>query len=157
MNTVSLKPAEKSDVPLIFDFLQKLALQLGKPKSFKGSIAALESYGFGPHPAFEVIIAYHRETAVGCILFFEEFSTWRCTPGIYVQDLFVEPDARGLGLGKLLIESAAERGRQLQASYLRLSVDAENQSGLEFYQAIDFKHMLNEKILMLNIEAAPPP
>ncbi len=156
MNNVYLKLAERGDAPQVFSFLQKLAAQLGKPESFKGSLEALEKYGFGPRPAFKVIIAYQQDIAVGCILYFEEFSTWRGSPGIYVQDLFVDAGARGLGLGRQLIEAVAERGRQLQATYLRLSVDAQNPSGFDFYRAIGFKHMQNEQMLVLNLEPLQP-
>lgn len=152
MNNITLRLADKRDAPLVFKFLQKLAEQLGSPDNFKGSVAAIEEYGFGPNPAFQVIIAFERETAVGCILFFEEFSSWRCTPGIYVQDLYVDTRARGLGLGKHLIEAAVESGKRVHATYLRLSVDINNASAIEFYQAVGFKHRHDEQIMMLDIE-----
>ena len=151
MKNIALKRAEKSDAPLVFGLLQKLAIKLGRYDSFAGTLEGLEKHGFGSHPAFEAIIAYQQSTAVGYILYFQEFSTWRCSPGIYVQDLFVDADARGLGLGKRLIEAAAKRGKQLQATYLRLSVDTQNQSGRAFYQAIGFEHRQHEQMLMLDI------
>ena len=151
MKNISLKRAEKGDAPLVFELLQKLAVKLGRHASFEGTLAGLEKYGFGSQPAFEAVIAYQHNTAVGYILYFKEFSTWRCSPGVYVQDLFVDTDARGFGLGKRLIEAATERGRQWQATYLRLSVDAQNQSGRDFYQAIGFKHRQYEQMLMLDI------
>lgn len=146
--------AEKQDAPLIFGFLQKLAVQLGRHDAFEGTLEDLQTFGFGSRPIYEVIIAWQQNTAVGFILYFEGFSSWRCSPGIYVQDLFVDAQARGLGLGKRLIEAVAERGRQLQATYLRLSVDEGNQSGRDFYQAIGFKHRQHEQILMLDIETS---
>jgi len=151
MNDISLKLATKTDAPVILGFLQKLAGNLGKDNYFKGSVAALEQFGFGEQPAFEAVIAYHGQNPVGLILYFDEFSTWRCSPGIYIQDLYVDASMRGQGLGKLLIHAAAEKGHERQATYLRLSVDAGNTSGLEFYTAMGFEHKHEEKMLMLNI------
>ena len=151
MNNITLKLAQKQDAPVIFGFLKKLAAQLSKEDDFKGSIAALEEFGFGEQASFEAIIAYQQQTPVACILFFEEFSTWRCSPGIYIQDLFVDAAMRGQGVGKQLINAAAQHGRKKQASYLRLSVDAGNSSGLDFYTAMGFEHQQDEKIMMLNI------
>lgn len=157
MSNITLRIADKPDAPLIYGFLQKLAAHLGTPGDFKGSLQALEDFGFGADPAFEAILACREGSAVGCVLFFREFSSWRCSPGIYIQDLFVDAHVRGLGLGKRLIEAVADRARQMQASYLRLSVDAGNQSGLAFYQATGFKHKQNERIMMLDIKALPGP
>ena len=151
MNEITLRLAEKPDAPVIFGFLQKLAAQLDKQALFKGSVEALERFGFGERPAFEAILAFDRQTPVGLVLYFEEFSTWRCSPGIYIQDLYVDASMRGHGLGKQLINAAIEHGRTKQATYLRLSVDAGNLSGLGFYTAMGFEHKHEEKMLMLNI------
>lgn len=151
MNDITLKLAEKADAPVIFGFLQKLAGKLGKDNSFRGSVAKLERFGFGERPAFEALLAYHQQTPVGVILYFEEFSTWRCSPGIYIQDLYVDASMRGRGLGKLLVDTAAQNGRKKQATYLRLSVDVSNTSGFDFYTAMGFEHKHKEKMLMLNI------
>jgi len=151
MSDITLKLAEKADAPVVFGFLQKLAGKLGKDNHFNGTVEALEHFGFGDKPAFEAILAYHQQTPVGFILYFEEFSTWRCSPGIYIQDLYLNASMRGQGLGKLLINAAAEVGRQRQATYLRLSVDASNNSGMDFYTSMGFEHKHEEKMLMLNI------
>lgn len=151
MNEITLKLAEKADAPVIFGFLQKLAGKLGKDNHFRGSVAALEQFGFGENPAFEAILAYHQQSPVGVILYFQEFSTWRCSPGIYIQDLYLKASMRGQGVGKLLINAAAQVGRDRQATYLRLSVDASNNSGMDFYTSMGFEHKHEEKMLMLNI------
>jgi ribosomal protein S18 acetylase RimI-like enzyme len=151
MNEITLKLAEKQDAPVIFEFLQRLAGRLGKEDSFKGSVEAIEKFGFCERPAFEAILAFRQQNAVGCILFFEEFSTWRCSPGTYIQDLYVDASMRGQGLGKVLVNAAIEHSKRWQASYLRLSVDADNSSGLGFYTAIGFKHEHKENMLTLNI------
>ena len=68
MNDITLRLAEKKDARLIHSFLKKLAVQLGCPESFKGTVAALETFGFGPRPAFEAILVYHQRTAVSCMM-----------------------------------------------------------------------------------------
>jgi ribosomal protein S18 acetylase RimI-like enzyme len=149
MSDIKLTKASSGDAPVLFDLLNQLAHELGKAQQFRGSLASLISYGFGPSPAFEAIIAWRGKTPLGFILFFSEFSTWRGSPGIYVQDLFVSADARGSGLGEKLTAAALEQGRQHGASYMRLSVHDGNERASGFYQALGFMAASNETALVL--------
>jgi ribosomal protein S18 acetylase RimI-like enzyme len=138
MSELSLRQASADDAPVLFGLLQQLARDLGKEQEFHGSLASLVAHGFASPAAFEAIIAWHGKTPMGFILFFNEFSTWRGSPGIYVQDLFVSAKARGLGLGQKLTAAAIERGRQNGATYMRLSVHHGNERAFGFYQALGF-------------------
>ena len=91
---------------------------------------------FGPRPSAEVLIAEQRDAAVGFALFFASYSTFLGRPGIYLEDLFVVPEARGRGLGKaLMIELArlaVERGcGRFEWAVLDWNVDA-----IGFYRAL---------------------
>lgn len=149
MSGVRLAKAGPGDAPVLFDLLQQLARDLGKEQDFRGSLASLVAYGFASPPAFEAIIAWRGNTPLGFILFFSEFSTWRGSPGIYVQDLFVSAQARGCGLGEQLTAAAIAQGRQRGASYMRLSVHSGNAQGFGFYQALGFRPASNETVLVL--------
>lgn len=153
MKIITLKIAEKEEAPILCGLLKNLARDLGKENEFSGSAEAIEKFGFSSSPAFEAIIAWQGETAVGFILFFYEFSTWRGQPGVYVQDLFVASQARGLGLGERLTYAAVERAKERGVTYMRLAVHNGNEGGFGFYKAMGFEAVTDETTLLLEGEA----
>ena len=154
MTAITLKLAEKKDAAVLFDMLHQLSRDLEKENEFFGSVAALEKFGFSDAPAFEAIIAWRGEEALGFVLYFFEFSSWRGAPGIYVQDLFVRAEARGLGLGEKLTSAAIARGKEKEAVYMRLMVHESNDSGFGFYNARGFTAVEGENIMLLEFEGS---
>ncbi|MEE9281273.1 MAG: GNAT family N-acetyltransferase [Myxococcota bacterium] len=94
--------------------------------------------GFGATPRFEVLIAELDQEPVGFALFFPNYSTWEGSPGLYVEDVFVEERARGLGLGRRLMAEIAGIARQRGCPRVELSVLDWNPAR-EFYQRIGFR------------------
>jgi len=107
----------------------------------------------GNHPAIHVLLAEQDQQPMGIAILFLTFSTWRGTRGVYVQDIFVAPDARGTGLGKELIEAAAKWAAAQGADHLRLSVDQDNVAAQSFYDAIGLTYRADEKIYQVADEA----
>lgn len=154
MIDIILKKAQCTDVPILLEMLQQMAADLNKRSDFNGSVSAIEAAGFSEHPIFEVIIAWRDSKAIGFILYFYEFSTWRGETGIYVQDLFVDTSARGLGMAKRLTKAAAEQGhKERDAHYIRLAVHDDNDIGFGFYQAMGFQAVGDETTLILKSAA----
>jgi ribosomal protein S18 acetylase RimI-like enzyme len=149
MSELRLCEAGVDDAPVLFELLQQLARDLGKEQEFRGSLNALVAYGFASPPAFGAIIAWRGRTPLGFILYFSEFSTWRGSPGIYVQDLFVSAEARGAGVGQKLTAAVIEQARQQGASYMRLSVHGGNEQAFRFYRSLGFKPVSDETTLVL--------
>ena len=83
---------------------------------------------------------------VGLCLFFESFSSWDGRCGVYVQDMYVAEAARGHGLGRRLLAEAAAISRARGGSYLRLSVEADNDSAQAFYQRVGLAWSSRERI-----------
>jgi GNAT superfamily N-acetyltransferase len=83
------------------------------------------------------------------VLFFREFSSWKGSPGIYVQDLYVSPDMRGTGLGAKLMKAMFEHTRDWGASYCKLTVHADNEIVIPFYEHLGFQLLENEHVLIL--------
>ena len=68
----------------------------------------IREHVFGPNPVAEVLLAYWDDEPVGFALYFRNFSTFLGQPGIYLEDLFVEPAHRGKGIGKALLARLAK-------------------------------------------------
>lgn len=114
MNTeVKFRFAQRSDIPLILDFIKGLAEYEKMSDEVVADEKTLEEWIFDKQKA-EVIFALEGEKAVGFALFFHNFSTFLGRAGIYLEDLFVLPEYRGKGYGKALLKKLAaitvERG-----------------------------------------------
>ena len=114
MNTeVKFRFAQRSDIPLILDFIKGLAEYEKMSDEVVADENTLEEWIFDKQKA-EVIFALEGEKAVGFALFFHNFSTFLGRAGIYLEDLFVLPEYRGKGYGKALLKKlaaiAVERG-----------------------------------------------
>ncbi|MER0246607.1 GNAT family N-acetyltransferase [Streptomyces sp. HSW2009] len=121
-----IRPATPADVPVVHAMIRELAEYEREPESAKATEKQLHEALFGEHPAVFGLIAEQprRATAsdpdptgcepVGFALWFRNFSTWTGTHGVYLEDLYVRPSARGGGHGKALLAELAricvERG-----------------------------------------------
>jgi GNAT superfamily N-acetyltransferase len=149
-----IRPARPSDVPAIYELIRDLAAyerslpevtgtqaQLRESLFGMGSLGVVPPSQHGAEPAVFAHVAEHEGTVVGFALWFLNYSTWLCTHGIYLEDLYVRPDVRGHGYGRqLLAELAAlcvERG------YGRLEwwVLDWNEPALGFYRSLGAEPM----------------
>ncbi len=154
MSSTSFKIAEKNDAPIIFAMLTRMAKDLGKEHEFKGSLDSLEKMGFTDQPAFEAIIAWRGNEAVGFILYFYEYSTWTARCGMYVQDLYVDAEHRGKGLAARIVSAAVKQGEvDKGASYMELAVHKDNHTGFGFYRAMGFETVEGEMVMKLDGDA----
>ncbi len=133
----TIRRAEAGDVDTLHALLAAMSEELAAP-AFRSDPATLSRHGFGDAPLFRALIAEARGEAVGMGLYFPEFSTLRGRPGVYIQDLYVAPPARGTGLGRRLLAAAARDARDWGAAYMRLSAHAGNESALVFYRRLGF-------------------
>jgi GNAT superfamily N-acetyltransferase len=97
---LTLTAATPADVPVLFDLVQALAAYEKLTHEVTGTAADLHRHLFGDRPYAEAILARLGSTPVGFALFFHNFSTFLMQPGIYLEDLFVLPDYRGVASAK---------------------------------------------------------
>lgn len=136
-----IKPATVNDVPLILSFIKELATY---EKLLHEVVATEEIFRetlFGKEPKAEVIIAYLNEDPIGFALYFYNFSTFLGRPGIYLEDLFVKPSARGNGYGQKILSYLAQLAKQKNCGRLEWWVLDWNQTAIEFYKKIGAKAM----------------
>ncbi len=132
--SISIRPAARADIDLIAGFIRHLAEfeKLAHEVRFDRDTLALHL--FGDNPRAEVLIGEVDGTAQGFALFFHNFSTFEGRPGVYLEDLFVMPEARGAGLGKALLARLAAIAVERGCARLEWSVLDWNEPALVFYR-----------------------
>lgn len=145
-HSVTIRPATAADIDDIFAALAGIADTVNERHLLKSSPDDLRTYGFGPNPAFGVLIAEVGGQFAGCCIHFPSYSTWIGRPGAYVQDLYVADAFRGRGIGEKLLRRLAATVRRQGGRYLRLSVDTQNRHAQAFYERCGIHQRRGEQI-----------
>ncbi|MBZ9611757.1 GNAT family N-acetyltransferase [Rheinheimera maricola] len=132
---ISLRLATEQDIPTILAFIQGLAEYEKLSDQVVATEEKLKQTLFGSRAYAEVVIAEYQHQPAGFALFFHNFSTFLAKPGIYLEDLFVLPQYRGHGLGKLLLTYLAKLAVERDCGRLEWSVLDWNQPAIDFYQS----------------------
>jgi GNAT superfamily N-acetyltransferase len=129
--------ATPADVPQILACVRELAEFEREPDAVRATEPMLEAALFGPRPAAEAVIAESPAgTPLGFALFFQNFSTWTGLPGMYLEDLYVTPAARGAGVGKALLRHLADIAVTRGYARFEWSVLDWNQPAIDFYRSM---------------------
>jgi GNAT superfamily N-acetyltransferase len=132
----TIRTATPADVPQILAFVRALAAYEREPDAVQATEAGLLRDGFGPQPFFRCLIADHDGQPAGFALYFFNYSTWMGRPGIYLEDIFVEPPFRGRGIGKALLKQVAAIALENNCPRLQWEVLDWNTPAIEFYRAM---------------------
>ena len=131
-----IRSATAADVPTILGFIRALADYERLAHEVVADEAALTATLFGSRPAAEVVLAERDNAAVGFALFFTSYSTFLARPGLYLEDLFVTPAARGRGIGLALMRYLARLAVDRGYGRFEWSVLDWNAPALDFYRAL---------------------
>lgn len=149
--TLTIRPATPADLPLIADLIRALAdyEKLAHEVRFDEGVMGEKLFGHngGHGPYAEVIIGEIDGVPQGFALFFHNFSTFEGKPGVYLEDLFVQPAARGSGLGKALLSRLAAIAVERDCARLEWSVLDWNEPSIGFYKALGAR-MMDEWTIM---------
>jgi GNAT superfamily N-acetyltransferase len=129
-------PAHENDVPVILSFIRKLAEYEKLSHLVVATEENVREHVFGGNPVAEVLLAYLDQEPVGFALYFRNFSTFLGHPGIYLEDLFVEPEHRGKGIGKALLKQLARIAVERGYGRLEWAVLDWNTPSIEFYRSL---------------------
>lgn len=138
---IEIRPATPADVTLILDFVRELAEFERASDKVVATEALLNDALFGAHPAAEAAIAYLDGKPVGMALFFHNFSTWTGWRGLYLEDLYVTPEARGSGVGKALLKHLAALAVERGCTRFEWSVLDWNEKAIAFYRSMGAEPM----------------
>jgi GNAT superfamily N-acetyltransferase len=131
-----IRPATAADVSLILALIRGLAEYERAPEQVIATEEDLLRDGFGPNPFYFCLIAEHDGKPAGFAFYFFDYSTWIGRPGIYLEDLFVYPELRGLGIGKALLKQVAAIAVEKGCARLKWSVLDWNTPAIDFYKSM---------------------
>lgn len=135
-STVDIRPATPADVPAIVALIKALADYEKLAHEVTGSPDDLAAALFGDRPYAEAVLAWVDDQPVGMALFFHNFSTFLMKPGVYLEDLFVQPNYRGQGIGKALLLYVGKLALERGCGRFEWSVLDWNTPAIEFYQSM---------------------
>lgn len=128
--------ATESDVPVLLSFVRKLAEYEKLSDQVEATEEHVRAALFGEGRVAEALLAYLGSEPVAFAVFFHNFSTFLGRPGIYLEDLFVDPPHRGKGIGKALLIELARIARARNCGRLEWAVLDWNESAIEFYRSL---------------------
>jgi GNAT superfamily N-acetyltransferase len=136
-----LRAAEAADVPVIFELIGELADYERLRHKMVGNPDDLERHLFGEPRFAHALVAEWDGVAAGFALYFFNYSTFLCRPGLYLEDLFVRPAHRGRGIGLALLTALEQRAREIGCGRLEWSVLDWNESAIDFYRSFGARPM----------------
>ena len=134
-------PAVEADLPLVHRFIRELAEYERLLDAVTATEEKLRRTLFGPRPCAEVVLAYDGDEPLGFALFFPNYSTFLAQPGIYLEDLYVRPEARGKGVGRALLVHLARLAVERGCGRLEWAVLDWNETAIRFYKGLEARPM----------------
>ncbi len=148
-----IRKAERKDVPLVLNFIRKLAAYERLSHEVTATVERLEQHLFGKERIAEVVIGEYRGIPVGFALYFFNFSTFLAKPGIYLEDLFVLEEYRRMGFGKVLLSYLATLAVERDCGRLEWAVLDWNEPSIDFYKSLGARLM--DEWIITRITGAP--
>ncbi len=132
----TIRPSTVDDCALILSFIQELAEYEKLAHEVIATAETLQETLFGEQHFAEVMIGEYQGSPVCYSLFFHNFSTFTGRPGIYLEDIYVKPDRRGRGFGKMMLAYIAKLAVERRCSRVEWSVLDWNEPSIQFYRSI---------------------
>jgi GNAT superfamily N-acetyltransferase len=133
---LQIRAASVEDCALIHSFIMELAVYEKLAHEVVATPEVLAETLFGPRPGAEVLIAEYEGRPVGYALFFQSFSTFLGRPGLYLEDVYVQPALRGRGIGKAIMTRLAALAVERSYARFEWSVLDWNEPSIQFYRSI---------------------
>ena len=138
---IEIRAAAPADVPLILSLIRELAEYERLADQCIATPQLLHENLFGAKPVAEARIGLLDGAPVGFAIFFHNFSTFLARPGIYLEDIYVQPHARGKGVGKTLLKEVARVAVERNCGRMEWSVLDWNEPSIQFYKSMGAQPM----------------
>ncbi len=132
--SVRIEPASERDIPLILEFVRSLAEYEKHLNYVEATEERIQETIFGADPVAHVLFAYENEKTVGFAVYFRTYSTFAGLPGLYLEDLYVRPEARGKGVGRALLRHLARLAKEQGCYRIEWAVLRWNEAAIGFYE-----------------------
>ena len=144
-----IEPATEDDVPLVLKLVKKLAEYERLSHEVVATEEDFRKALFSPDRVAEALLAFRGAEPVGFALYFSTFSTFVGRPGIYLEDIFVEPEHRGHGIGAALLARIAKIACDRNCGRLEWSVLTWNELAIGFYERLGARRMEDWRVFRL--------
>ncbi|GAB4300519.1 MAG: GNAT family N-acetyltransferase [Ignavibacteriaceae bacterium] len=138
---IKIRFASRADSKLILSFIRELAEYERLADSVTADEYKIKKFLFSDKSFAECLIADYNDKPVGFALFFHNFSTFVGKPGIYLEDLYVQPEYRGKGIGKALLLEIIRTARKRDCGRVEWAVLDWNKPAISFYESLGAKPM----------------
>jgi len=136
MGSVTVRAATPGDIPTVLSLLRELAAYEGKLDCVRIDESLLAEYAFGERACIEVLLGLLDGNAVSYAIFFPHFGSYRGRPWLYLEDLYVQPDARGHGVGRTIMAHLASITVQRGWAGMAWGVLDWNEPAFTFYRGL---------------------
>jgi len=153
MDSLRIENAAERDVPLILDFIRELAEYEKLLATVEVNEARIRQTIFGPEPRASVVLGFENNKPVAFAVFFYTYSTFVGLPGMYVEDIYVKPGARGQGIGRKLFSHLAKEAKEKGCWRIEWAVLDWNEPAILFYKNLGAVPMQEWLVYRLSGEA----
>jgi GNAT superfamily N-acetyltransferase len=137
--SLRIRPAIAADAPLILSFITDLAIYEKAEHEVQTDVAGIEASLFSAQSSAQALICEHDGAPIGYAVYFFNYSTWLGKNGLYLEDLYITPEKRGIGAGKALLKHLAQQAVSLGCGRFEWAVLDWNQPAIDFYQSFGAK------------------
>ena len=148
-----IEPAQPRDTAVLLSLIRALAEYEQLTHLVVGTETQLHEELFGARPVIEAVVGWEDEQPVGFALYFHNFSTFLARRGLYLEDLFVTPQARGRGYGKALMRHVARVAVSRECGRFEWAVLDWNRPAIDFYRSLGAEMLPDWRICRLTGEA----
>lgn len=137
--SLRIRPATAADAALILRFITDLAIYEKAEHEVQTDIAGIEASLFSAQSSAQALICEHDGAPIGYAVYFFNYSTWLGKNGLYLEDLYITPEKRGVGAGKALLKHLAQLALSKGCGRFEWAVLDWNQPAIDFYQSFGAK------------------
>jgi GNAT superfamily N-acetyltransferase len=149
VNDIEIRPATEADAQLLFDLILELAAYEKLADKLAGDAETLHNSLFERKAAEALLIETADGETVGYAIFFTNFSTFECRPGIWLEDVYVRPEHRRGGIGLAVMEHLARIAEERDYARLEWCALEWNEPALDFYAKIGARRLDDWRMLRL--------